>query len=206
MALVLYCNDSSPVKIETAGIVSEVGLTGCPKNFLFIVLKADIAELHQVEYWNKQLVLVPDVHIVQGPQGVIPSLVGFYDIHNDISNGKSARVVGKTLLFQSAIYGYYKFLPPLADWKPRAMVGNSCSLVHSLKVENIERTSEVVERVSDDKSRVNGRECGPVNINMDPIYPVVFLDANGVKIRSSEGNQEFIQVMDVFHGPFNLIP
>jgi hypothetical protein len=46
MALVLYCNDSSPMKIETAGIISEVGLTGCPKNFFFIVLKADIAELH----------------------------------------------------------------------------------------------------------------------------------------------------------------
>ena len=86
------------------------------------------------------------------------------------------------------------------------MVGNSRSLVHGLKVENIERTSEVVERVSNDKSRVNGRECGPVNVNMDPIYPVVFLDANGVKIRSSEGNQEFIQVMDVFCGPFNLVP
>lgn len=150
--------------------------------------------------------LVPDVHIVQGPQGVIPSLGGFYDINDNISNSKGARIVGKTLLFQSVIYGTYKFLPILADWKPRAMVGNSRSLVHGLKVENIERTSEVVERVSNDKSRVNGRECGPVNVNMDPIYPVVFLDANGVKIRSSEGNQEFIQVMDVFCGPFNLVP
>jgi hypothetical protein len=117
-------------------------------------------------------------------------LVGFYDINDNVSNGNGARIVRKTLLFQSAVYGYYKFLPVLADWKSRAVIGNARSLTHSLEVENIERTPEVVQRISNDESRVNGRKCGPVNINMDPIYqrqPKCGLHANDNRPMTSAG-------------------
>src|ERR1039458_771436 len=128
MALVLHCNCSSPVKLKTVGTIREIGLTIREKDLFFLVLKADIGEPHQIEDWNKQLMLVPNVHIVQGPQGVIPGLVGFYDIHDDISNLKGARIVGKSLLFQSAFYGTYKFLPLVKDWEPRPLVCEARSL------------------------------------------------------------------------------
>ena len=73
MALVLHCNCSFPFKFKTLGTIREVGLAVRKKDFFFIVLKADVREPHHVENWNKQLVLIPDIHIVQGPQEGFPA-------------------------------------------------------------------------------------------------------------------------------------
>src|ERR1700687_2364067 len=36
--------------------------------------------------WNQQPVFVQNVETVQGPEGVIPSIIGFYNIHDEISD------------------------------------------------------------------------------------------------------------------------
>jgi hypothetical protein len=148
---------------------------------------------------------VRNVHIVQGPQGPIPSLVGFYDIDDEVPQRNSGPVIGKFLLFQSAIYGTYKFLPLIADWKMSMQVGLTRKFIENSVVENIERTSQIVQGIADDEgSRGSGKvseEC-----NTDAIVPFLLLDGNGVKVRRGKIGQELIQVIDVLHGPFNLFP
>jgi hypothetical protein len=77
--------------------------------------------------------------------------------------------------------------------------------MHGLVVEHIKRTFQVVQGIADDERGVDGREAGPINVDANMIAPFVHLDADGVKIRLSERSQEFIQVVDVLHGPFNLM-
>jgi hypothetical protein len=89
MALLLHCKLPIPFKFP---LVRSIGKEVFVDNEdLFVVLKADVRKPHHVEYWNEQLMLVPDIHIVQGPEGVIPSLVGLYDIHEEGRGGAECR-------------------------------------------------------------------------------------------------------------------
>jgi hypothetical protein len=192
-----------PADAEPVGVFGVVRPNR--ENVSVFVLKADISERHYLENWNEQLMLVRDVHIVQGPQGPIPNLVGSDDIDDEVPQRNGGPVIGKFLLFQSAIYGTYKFLPLIANWKMSMEVGLPCKFLENSVVEEIERTSQVVQGVSDDKgSRSGGKvseEC-----DTDTIPSLLLLHANGVEIRRGKLGQELIQVSDVLHGPFNLFP
>jgi len=156
------------------------------------------------KHWNKQLVLVENIQFVQGPQGNIPSLVGFYNIQEKINDKSRAGVIGETLLFQSALDATYKFFPMVTDWKPCTVIGGSCVGIEDLIVENIKRTLEVVEHVSNDESTARSIQSRCINLEKKTVASPVFLDANGVKVRFSKGLQQCIKVIDVLHGPFNL--
>lgn len=202
MALVLHCKIALPVELPVERRLGNVVLVG-DKDF-FIVLKADVGKPHHIEQWDQQLMLVRDVHIVQGPEGIIPTLVGFYDIHDKGANLHSARIIGDTLLFQSAVYGGYKFLSALSDWKSRAVINSTSGAVKRAVVKNIDRASEIVQNVANNQGGFGHGEPAFVDVDEQVITPFVFLDADGVKVRRGESIQKFIKVMDVLHGPFNL--
>lgn len=205
MALILRCEISLPAEfdMEARFLCKDRLVVG--KRVAFIVLKADVSKPHHIEYWDKQLVLIKDVQFVQGPQGTIPSRVGFYDIQNKVDDHGNMRIPGETLLFQSAINGTYELFPLVADWKPCSVVGaTGSSGLKNLVIENIQRTFEIVQRVSDDKRASDHIEPRLVDLKSDAIMPFVFLDADGVKVGLSEGLKKFIEVVDVLHGPFNL--
>jgi hypothetical protein len=203
IALLVYCKVSFPPDPEPVGILRVV--RPHRENISVLILKADVRELHYLEHWDEQLMLVRDVHIVQGPQGAVPSRVGFYDIDHEVSQCDSAPIVGKFLLFQSAIYGTYKFVPLIADWKMSMEISLPSKFIEDSVVQQIKRTSEVVQGVSDDKSGVGSREVSE-ECNADTSSALLLLDANGVKVRRGKFGQQLIQVIDVLHGPFNLFP
>src|SRR5262249_24477344 len=117
----------------------------------FFVLKANIPEHHHIEHWNKQLMLVENVQFVQGPQGIIPSLVGLYDIKEQVPDNSNARIVGQTLLFQSCIYSTFKFFHGIADWNPCSMVSKAGNGIEGTVIENIKRAFKIMQSISDDK-------------------------------------------------------
>jgi hypothetical protein len=204
LALVLHCELAFPTDFETVRVFGKVGLPIREKNFFSIILKADACESEHVEHWENKLVFIPDVHIVQGPEGVIPSFVGFYDVYHGIPDSKRTRIIGETLLFQSAINGLYQSLPLVKDWKPRPLIRDASGIVHSLEVEHVESTPEIVKHVTDDKSSVDSRKPGFINVNADVVLPSVFFDTHEVKVRFGKGSEPFLKVTDVLCGPFDL--
>lgn len=206
IALIVHLKFPRSLDFESVGVLSEVGLPVSGENVTVLVLKADTGELHYLENWNEQLVLVHDVHVVQSPQGPIPSLVGLYDINDKIAQPDNARVVDQFLLFQSAIYGTYKVLPLILDWKPRVLVGHaSCDSIKDAVVQDIQCAAHVVQSVPDNERGVAGGELSGV-FDRNTVAPFVFLNSDGVKIGTGKIGNELVQIVDVLYGPFNLFP
>jgi hypothetical protein len=205
MALILRCELSFPTKFDVEARFLSKDRLLVDKRIAFIVLKAKLGKPHHIEYWDQQLMFVEDVQIVQGPKGAIPSLVGLYDIQQEIDDQRDSGISGETLLFQSAIDLTYKFLPLIANWKPCPVIGLSgCDGFKSLVVQNIQGAFEIMQDIADDESAARHVESGLVNLKSNTVAPFVFLDADGVKIRFGESLKQLIQVTDVLHGPFNL--
>jgi hypothetical protein len=199
----LVCFKFSISNAETVGIIRKVRQSVSQENIPVLILKADVGEPHYLECWDEQLMLVRNIHIVEGPQGAIPSRVGLYYINNEISQRNSALVVEKPLLFESAIYGAYKFMPFITNWKAGEFVGLPGNFVKDLVIEQVERTSQIMQCVSNNKSSSgSGEVFGDSDSNS--IAPLLFLDANGVKIRSQKTGKELIEIADVLHGPLNF--
>jgi hypothetical protein len=168
---------------------------------VLVVFKADAAKSHKLEHWNQELVLIPDIQVVQGPQGVIPSFVGLHDIKYDL------RDLGiDLLLFESTRQGGYKSVPRIANRKASPLRGNASTFQNSSVVKKIEGASQVGERVSDHKSDYLGGKIGEVVINPEMIYPAfdIFLDSESVKVRVNEVYEQRVKVVDVLLGPLNL--
>jgi hypothetical protein len=205
MALVLRCEISLPAKFYVKARLFCKDRPLEDKRVVFIVLKAKIGKPHHIEYWDEQLMLVEDVQFVQGPEGLIPSLVGLYMIQEQVNNQGDLVIRGETLLFQSAINSTYEFFPLITDWESCSMVRTSGSgRVEDLVVENVQCTFEIMESISDDEGAARHIEPGFVDVKSNTITPSVFLDANGVKVRLSERLEKVVKVTDVLHGPFNL--
>lgn len=190
-----------PVQSKTAGgfrypeSVSEVQRA-------ILVLKVNTVESHKLQKWDKQLVFVPDIQPVQGPQGKIPSLVGLYRIDDKVPHRES-----DLLLFQSALHGIHKFFPGTEYWESCPISWLPVALQHDLVPEKIQSASEIVQSVPDNESKHTGREGKLIkldsHVNKFPV--VIAVDVDGVEIiRSGPLNQGGFNIRDVFFGPLNL--
>jgi len=168
---------------------------------MFIVLKADIPTFHKLNKWNDELVLVPAIEVVKCPDGVIPSLVGFYFIHDKLAQGRGSVVTAEvSVLFQSAIDGRYKFLPLISDWERCVFVRGSSQAHDHLPNRNVEGTPKIMQGVSQYQGRIVLKRFG-VEQEAKVVLPTLFLDNHGVVV---ETVQESVKVLDVLVGPFNL--
>ncbi|MGA9040369.1 MAG: hypothetical protein WB421_07530 [Terriglobales bacterium] len=205
MALVVYLKLSPSASLEPVRILRKVGLPLCQENLSMLILKADVRESHYLENWNQQFMFVRDVHIVQGPEGPISSLVSLHVVDHEVPQADSTCMIDKFLLFQSAIYGTYKFFPRVSDWKARPVVSHSRYAIKSSVVQQIKSASHVMQRITNDEGSSGFRELSNEN-NENTVLPSVFLDSERVKIGSGKDRDKLIQVTDVLHGPFNLFP
>ena len=147
-ALILHCDIPVIGQKDTTSSVQIVRDAVIYRSVL-VCLKADIDKTHNLQHWNQELVLIPDVQVVHGPDGIIPSLVGFYGVQNEVVNG-----LGNLVCFESILKGAYKFLPRVSDWKSGPL-GRLAPSQNDLEVEKIKSASKIMQRVSDD-------ECGIV--------------------------------------------
>jgi hypothetical protein len=196
MALILDVNVNVWGQSDAAGVVHQVELPLINRK-MFIVLKADTVESKKLEQWDEKLMLVPDVHIVESPEGVIPSRVGFYVVKDEIVDR-----TGDLLLFQSAIKGNYKLLPRIANWEGRPIRRATDKSV----VEDIQSASQVVQCVTDNKCCSTEGKWRWLDVNAKVIAQLfrVFIDADSVEVRCEELCDSGVNVVDVLLGPLNL--
>jgi hypothetical protein len=218
-ALVLDCRIPSKKTIESelVGLVQPLNrvrpdsATSICKNLtnvddrVLVVLKANTLNSHNLVSWNQQLMLVHNVHFVNGPESKVPIFVGFYRIKNQIMDK-----LRDLLLFESTIKKGYKFLPRICDWEP-CPVRCSADAVNpnDLKVQDVKSSPEIMQSVSDDECGFIEKFCCRFMDRDDEklftIPDIVFLNGNRVKIGVRwESFQEVIQVDDVLFGPLDL--
>jgi hypothetical protein len=145
----------------------------------FFVFKAYSANFQKLKHWDEKLVFVDDIHIVQSPEGDIPSLVGLYRFQYVLEN-----VTGDLLLFESRQKGGFQFFPRIANWESRPL-GRAYT---NLEVQNVERTPKVGYNQT------------------DVIDFSLFLDGNRVEVRREPSAHGHYVISDVLVGPFNLEP
>jgi len=169
----------------------------------FIVLKADVYNCHKLQSWDEKLMLVTNVHLVQGPEGVIPSLVGFYRIHNE-----GPKFGSNLLLFQGAIAPtVYKSFACIADWEISPMCNPPSASPDDLTEHEIESASEVMQGIASRKSDFIGRKQIVSKVNAKEILASLHVVINSRSVTvgmSPECQAKFVNIRDVFVGPLNL--
>lgn len=195
-ALILDCEFSRVFQRERMGGLgkkrSELDLHA------FIVLKAYSKEPHKLEHWDNELMLIHDVEFVKSPQGVIPSLVGLYDIVYETENR------GTNLLFQSAVHNGFKFLSALENWKLSMLCEFAASGDNALPEKDVQSASQIVDRVPHNLRSTDSRKLLCVEINKEFAPPEVFFNSKGVEVRSFDSADNSLQVRDMLFGPFNF--
>jgi len=155
------------------------------------------SDKHAVEDWENELVLVKDVQLVEGPQGVIPSRIGLHIIDN--------KAVQSSMVpyFRSTIQGVYKPFPSLSNREARLGRYGNIEMSEDFCPSQIEGGSEIVQGVSEHDRQINRQES---------IRRILQEQLSGVTIRVSEWSVEIInkrintglKVSDVLLGPFDL--
>ena len=200
MALVLHC-DCQVIGIEepnTRGFVHYV--SGFSNHTMLVILKAHVMKAHKLQNWDEHLMFVSIAQLVQSPNGCIPTLVGL-DTHHQLNDFN-----GDLLLFQSLIQGVCKTVPRISDWKVSpesglSPAGNNCLVPHM-----VERTSQVLDSVTDSERDILNRESGSIYVKAQEICSAfrVMLDSRRVEVTIRKGQQHLVNIRDVLIGPLNL--
>jgi hypothetical protein len=203
MALVLHCHSAvvSILQSDTAGLVHEPHLVRVNRETL-VIFKAEINKCHHLQHWNEQLMFVPDIHVVKGPDEWIPSRVGFYIIQDKVANPER-----DLLLFQSTIQGDYKFLPSIAHWEPSPLCRSSVALQNYLVPQQIKGTSEVMQCIPNGEGNIVTGETRREHIDSQVIrsLPCIVFNSDGMKIIGlGKIADQRNNVSDVLFGPLNL--
>lgn len=157
----------------------------------------DMSEGYNRHHWYQQQMFVSDVQIVQGAEGIIPSLVRL-DLVEDCGDDILARN-----LYLSTIDGRFHFLSRLANGK-LDVVGRATCTADDFAGHEIEGGSKVVQCIANDQGQAFGQWCDNAELQRVLTGSRIFLDAESVKVSLNEGVQFGIQLVDVLIGPFDL--
>ncbi len=198
VALILQCQHSSfgALQPKAMGFGKRESSTWINSDIAFVVLKAQVAELHPLKDWDEKLMLVQIVQVIEEPEPVIPSLVGFYGIQNKIVEDRS-----DLLLFKSVTKAGYKFFPSWTDWETSPIPA-----VPAIRCEEkIKCTPEVMERIANYQCATVTLKLGQINIKPEEICTIrVLLNRDSVKARIEKRSKQEVNIQDVLIGPFNL--
>lgn len=168
--------------------------------FSIFVLKANAPDVHDLQDWNQELMFVPNIQVVQSPDRVIPSLVGFYLIQEKIMDFDL-----DLLLFEDVDEGGFQFISGIANGKSTVLADLSAALDDDVIPQNIEGASKIVEHIPDHHSGILGWQCIRIEKQRQPIPSFqVLIDAEDVKVTPL--SEPSIQFSKVLRGPLNFYP
>ena len=149
------------------------------------------------DHRKQQEVLVRDVHLVDGAERIVPSLVRFDLIDNGGDDGLARH------LYRSTLNGCFHFLFRVPNRKldvPARPIGP----VDNLADHKIEAGSQIVNGVAEDqRDAIGDGGCHPEL--KDVLSSVrILLDSKTAKVSFDEGVERGIQLVDVLIGPFDL--
>ena len=160
----------------------------------FFVLKAHIVDFQKLSHRDEKLVLIDDIHLVQSPEGKIPSLIGLYCFQYVLED-----IGGDLPLFESCRKGVFELFLRVANREPRKL----CRAVANLKIQNVEGASQIVQCIPNEHS---DSICGEW-LHYDEAHISGFsllLDANRIEVRAKPSPNKQNDIADVMIGPFNL--
>lgn len=163
-----------------------------------IIFSAKANDRSNLHHWKQEPVFVKNVEIVKASEGIIPSLVRFYDIHDEVSD------LFGGLPYQSAIDGVYKAIPTLPERECSVIVVPLQSSENDLIESNIQGTFEVVSGIADDEGKVVWKGFSYLDLKAIVSSLNVFINTETVKVSVGEGQDARVKIVDVLLGPFNL--
>jgi len=166
--------------------------------FATLIFNANVINLRDVQDWKQKPVLVENVEIVQGTDGVIPSLVRFYDIHDEVRDCLGGWA------YCSAIDGCYKFIPGIGDRESSVFVPPVSSPKDNFINGQVQRPPEIVEGISEDERKLLWKGLSYNYLKNIISSLKITLNAETVGVICGEGKNSFVKVIDVLFGPFNL--
>jgi len=169
-------------------------------NIASVVLQADTGNQLDVQDWNQEPMLVDVVHVVKGPEGIIPSFVGLCDVHDEVADCFGG------LIYQSAIDGSYKILARRPEGEFGVIVMRAESPKNDFIDRVIHRRFKVVQRIANDESEVlkrreKLRKLDPKNIVSGLS---ISIDPKGVEATYCDPSNLRVEIVDVMFGPFDL--
>lgn len=183
-ALVLHCDiETVSTLYKRKPIVPEVEIASQPrKRSMLVILKAHIFEHHKLEHWNKKLMFVDDIKVIQSPESKIPSLVGLYNIENEIAN-----LDNDALLFKSLIKSTYKLIPRVSNRKSGPFCCGPITKDDRFVVQEVQCTPEIVQGISDNNGILALFQRG-LDVEAKQILSTieVLLDGQFVEVRTNK--------------------
>ena len=165
-----------------------------------LVLKADTRDVHTLQEWNKELMFVPNIQVLQGPERIIPSLVGFYVAHEEILHYDL-----DLLLFEHVLEGGFQFISGLANRESCIPAGRSATFSDDIVPENVQGASQIMKSVPNHHCGILGWRCERIieeqmqrNLSIE-----ILIDAQEIKITRRD---PFIEIVNVLRGPLNFYP
>ncbi|HEY2966986.1 MAG TPA: hypothetical protein VGK75_01355 [Casimicrobiaceae bacterium] len=142
-------------------------------------------------HWDQELVFISNVQTVKGPDGVIPSWMGLYNIQQNRGNFRE-------LIYYSMLNGLCKFLPAIHSGKVETPV------LDSFAEHEIQSRSQVVNCISSDKRDFiwNGLQKSDCETMLSSFG--VFLFGENIEVRLEEFVKTRLELADVLVGPINL--
>lgn len=175
--------------------ISRYNPTADNRLFATLIFVANILGNAELKQWNQESVLIQDVKVVEGPDGTIPSLVGLYNIHDEVRDPFGG------LLYQPAINGRYKIIPCVSNGKSRIAVIPFQSSKDHLIDGKIQSSFQIMQGITDYEREVLGHNVNDISLN-DIVSGIrIRIDANSVRATADEFVNPLVNITDVILGP-----
>jgi hypothetical protein len=156
----------------------------------------DVANGHHGDCWNDQQMFICDVEVMETAKRVIPSSVRLHVVDDGGNYGR------RRSLYKSTIDGRYHFISRIPERELSVVDGLICPAGYFSGGE-VETRSEVVNCVPEDERHTFGhRNRGTFKKALSGIR--ITLKFKTVEVTLEERIKNFVQVLDVLIGPFDL--
>jgi hypothetical protein len=147
---------------------------------------------------NQLDVLVRNVQIVQGPEGVIPSRVRLYGVFKESDD------LFRGMLYFSLCDAVFKSLLVRVDRKFEVLEPSLSFHKHGIADCEIKSTVQIVEGISQDRVDIGWK--GFSNLELQHMLSGfrILADSQAVVVRCEKSMKAVPKLMDVLLGPFNL--
>lgn len=148
---------------------------------------------------EQKVVLVDNIELMEQPERLIESLVRLYRT-DDVKR------IWSDLLYFSITDGRLVLLGGISDWKVNALVGTPACRFNKLPHQVIQRSSEIVDGISDNQRNVirNRFDTGNIKRSVLKFGYRMRLGSKCIGLSLNKNPDGGFQVADVLFGPFNF--
>src|SRR5262249_3047720 len=156
---------------------------------------------HYRQNGNQKPMLVRNVEVMDGVEGIISSPVWLHRINNQITDVEDRRA--NSLLY-SPIHRAYKFIPRFLKRKPCIFSNFSAFKLDNFAHHQIESRPQVVDAVADHECGIGGNGLSELEVQKILSSVSIKLYSQAVEVGFAKEQYPFSQIVDVLVGPFDL--